>query len=74
MDENRKSGFCPDEPIIWSQRPYRTGQMFIYSIMEQKINKIRRNLYTSGNLRIWYDDHERNYKPVNDMCFSLILS
>ena len=21
-----------------------------------------------------YDDHERNYKPVSDMCFSLILS
>ena len=21
-----------------------------------------------------YDDHERNCKPVNDMCFSLILS
>ena len=19
-----------------------------------------------------YDDHERNYKPVNDICFSLI--
>ena len=21
-----------------------------------------------------YDDHERNYKPVSDKCFSLILS
>ena len=21
-----------------------------------------------------YDNHKRNYKPVNDMCFSLILS
>ena len=27
MDENRKSGFYPGKPIIWSQRPYKTGQI-----------------------------------------------
>ena len=28
MDENRKNGFYPDQPIISSQRPYRTGQIY----------------------------------------------
>ena len=27
MDENRRSGFYPYEPIIWSQRPYKTGHI-----------------------------------------------
>ena len=59
-------------------------RVFIYSKMGHKIHKIRRNLYTSEkpqgltikmiHLFSQYDDHEQNYKPVNDMCFSLILS
>ena len=48
-----------------------TFSVFIHSKMEHKISKNRRNLYTSGKLRLFsqYDNHERNYKPVNDMCF-----
>ena len=59
-------------------------RVFIYSKIEHKISKIRRNLYTSGkaqdltinrmHLFSQYEDHERNYKPVSDMRFSLILS
>ena len=55
-------------------------RVFICSKMEHKINKIRRNLYTSEKPRIRqlqkirlfseYDDHEPNHKPVSDMCFS----
>ena len=60
--------------------------MFIYSKMDHKINKIRRKLmyqWKAQDLTIekihlfsQYDDHERvsNYKPVSDMCSSLILS
>ena len=48
--------------------------------MKHKINKIRRNLYTSEKPRILqfkklhlfsqYDDYERNYKPVSDVFFT----
>ena len=59
-------------------------RVFIYSKMEHKMNKIRRNFIhqwkaqdlTINKMHLFsqYDDHERNYKPVSDMCFSLILS
>ena len=61
-------------------------RVFIYSKMKHKISKICGNLYTSGKPRIWwwqltrcvlfsqYNDRQRIYKPVSDMCFSLILS
>ena len=57
-----------------------TFGVFIYSKMEHKINKIYRKWkaqdLTINKMRLFsqYDDHERNYKPVNDICFSLILS
>ena len=55
MDENRKSDFQ-----IQTNRSFdlsdpiklATFSVYIYSKMEHKINKIRRNLYTSGKLRI----------------------
>ena len=55
MNENRKSdfqiqtirSFDYSDPIKLA-----TFSVFIYSKMEHKINKIRRNLYTSGELRI----------------------
>ena len=53
IDENRRSGFYPNEPIIWSQRPYTTCHIYLFQKMEHKINKICINLYTSGKLRIW---------------------
>ena len=50
MDENRKkSGFYPDQPIIDLSDPIKLAKfrLFIYWKMEHKINKIRRNVYTS---------------------------
>ena len=60
-----------------------TFRVFIYSNMEHKINKIVKFIYqwktqdlTINQIRLvsQYDDHERNYKQANYMCFSLILS
>ena len=55
MDENRKSDFqMQTNGSFHLSDPMKlaTFRMFIYFKMEHKINKIRRNLYTSGNLRI----------------------
>ena len=40
--------------------------MHQWKAQDLKINKM--HLFSQ------YDYHEQNYKPVNDMCFSLILS
>ena len=40
--------------------------MYQSKAQDLTINKVR--LFSQ------YNDHKRNYKPVNDMCFSLILS
>ena len=86
MDENSESGFYPANRSFDLSCPIKLAKfrVFIYSKMERKINKIDRNLYTSEMPSIWQlkryiyfhntDDDERNYKPVSDMCFSLILS
>ena len=60
-------------------------RVFIYLKMEHKRNKICRNLYTSGKPRILelinkmqlflqYEVGKQNYKPISDMCLSLVLT
>ena len=68
MDENRKVVFIQTNRLFDLSGPFKTG-VFIYFKMEHKINKICRNLCTSGKLNIWqlqkmnlfsqYDDHAR---------------
>ena len=55
MDENSKSVFLfrrTDHLISAAPAKLATFRVFIYSKMEHKINKVRRNLYASGKPRI----------------------
>ena len=86
MDENRKVIFIQMNQSFDFSGPIKltTFRVFIYSKMEHKINKIHRNLYTSGKLRIWQLTRHiyfhnmmitsEYYKSVDDMSFSLVLS
>ena len=76
MDENGKSVFYLDKPIIWSQWPYKTGQIYgVYLFKNGARNKqnLQKFIYqwkaqdlTINKMCLFpqYDTHERNYKPV----------
>ena len=81
MDKNRKGGFIQTNRSfdLNNHIQLATFGVFIYSKMEHKINKnLKKLIYQqrAQDLTIYkmhlfsqYDDHDRNYKQVNNAFF-----